>query len=120
MIAAFFLGVLFFFLFMFIGEASTYYIGDAGFVITFILAAAYFFACQFRLSRGHTDALRRDWPIILALNVVPLALVIIMVIYEKWPVILLQGLIVLVASWGGAFIGAAAASRAARKRQGAQ
>jgi len=56
----------------------------------------------------------------LALNVVPLALFILVVINEKWPVILVQSLIVLLAGWGGAFIGAAVASRAARKRQGAQ
>ncbi len=118
-VAAFLLGVLFFFLFMFIGEASSHYLGDAGLVITFILMAAYFFVCQFRLSHGNADALRKDWPIMLALNVVPLAMFILMVINEKWPVILLQGLIVLIAGWGGAFIGAAVASRAARKCQGA-
>jgi hypothetical protein len=120
-IAAFFLGVLFFFLFMFIGEASIYHLGEGvGFAITFVLMAAYFFVCQSRLSHGNADALRKDWPLILALNVVPLVLFILMVINEKWPVILLQGLIVLVAGWGGAFMGAAVASRAARKRQGAQ
>ena len=118
--AALFLGVLFSFLFMLIGEASSHDLGDAGLVITFILMAAYFFVCQFRLSHGNDDALRKDWPIILALNVVPLVLFILMVINEKWPVILLQGLIVLIAGWGGAFIGAAVASRSARRRQGAQ
>jgi uncharacterized membrane protein len=119
-IAAFLLGVLFFFLFMFIGEASDQYLGDAGFLITFILMAAYFFVCQSRLSRGNADAPRKDWPIMLALNAVPLVVFILMVINEKWPVVLLQGLIILIAGWGGAFIGATAASRAARKRQEAQ
>jgi len=119
-VVAFILSVFFFFLYMFIGEASTSYLGDAGFVITFVLMAAYFFVCQFRLSHGNADALRKDWPIILALNVVPLVMFILVVINEKWPVILLQGLIVLIAGWGGAFIGAAVASRSARKRQGAQ
>lgn len=118
--AAFFLGVLFFFLFMLIGEASSHYLGDAGLVITFILMAAYFFVCQLRLSHGNADALRKDWPIILVLNAVPLVLFILVVINEKWPVILVQGLIILLAGWGGAFAGAVAASRAARKRQGAQ
>lgn len=117
---AFFFSIFFFFLFMFIGETSTYYLGDAGFVPTFVLMAAYFFVCQFRLSRGNAEALRKDWPIILALNVVPLVLVILMIISEKWPVILVQGLTILVAGWGGAFAGAVAASRAARKRQAAQ
>jgi hypothetical protein len=119
-IVAFFLGVLFFFLFMFIGEASSYYLGDAGFVVTFVLMAVYFFICQFRLSHGNADAPRKDWPIILALNAVPIVTVIIMVMSEEWPVILVQGLIILLAGWGGAFTGAVVASRTARKRQGAQ
>jgi len=117
-VGAFFLGVLFFALFMFIGETSSHYLGNAGFVITFVLMAAYFFVCQFRLSHGNADALRKDWPIILALNAVPLVVVISIVINEKSPVILVQGLIILVAGWGGAFAGAVVASRAARKRQG--
>jgi O-antigen/teichoic acid export membrane protein len=119
-VVALILSVLFFFLFMFVGEASSHYLGDAGFAITFVLMAAYFFVCQFRLSHGNADALRKDWPIILALNVVPLVMFILVVINEKWPVVLLQGLIVFIAGWGGAFIGAAAASRDARKRRGAQ
>ena len=119
-VVAFILSVFFFFLYMLIGEASTSYLGDAGFVITFVLMAAYFFVCQFRLSHGNADALRQDWPIILALNAVPLAMVILMAINEKWPVVLAGGLSILMAGWGGAFAGAVAASRAARKRQGAQ
>jgi len=119
-IVALVLGVLFFFLAMFIGEASNHYLGDVGYIITFVLMAAYFFVCQFRLSHGNADALRQDWPIILALNAVPLAMVILMAINEKWPVVLAGGLSILVAGWGGAFAGASAAARAARKRQGAQ
>ncbi len=119
-VIAFILSVFFFFLFMFIGEASSQYLGDAGFVITFILMAAYFFVCQFRLSHGNADALRKDWPIMLALNAAPLVMVILMIINEKWPVILVQGLIILLAGWGGSFAGAVVASRAARKRRGAQ
>ena len=68
---AFFLGALSFFLYMFIGEASSNSLGDAGVVITFISMAAYFFVCQFRLSRGNADAVRGDWP----LNLAPLDLV---------------------------------------------
>lgn len=117
---AFLLSVIFFFLFMFIGETSTSYLGDAGFVPTFVLMAGYFFACQFRLSRGNADAPRKDWPVMLALNAVPLVLVTLMIMSEKWPVILVQGLIILLAGWGGAFAGAVVASRAARKRPGAQ
>jgi hypothetical protein len=116
-VVAFILSVFFFFLYMFIGEASSHYLGDAGFALTFVLMAAYFFVCQFRLSRGNADALRKDWPIMLALNAGPLVMVILMVGNEKWPVILVQGLVVVIAGWGGAFAGAVVASRAARKRQ---
>ncbi len=115
-VVAFILSVFFFFLYMFIGDTSTSYLGDAGFALTFVLMAAYFFVCQFRLSRGNADALRRDWPVILALNAVPLAMVILMVGNEKWTVILVQGLVTVIAGWGGAIAGAAMASRAARKR----
>jgi hypothetical protein len=59
----------------------------AGFALTFVLMAAYFFVCQFRLSRGKVDAPRKDWPIMLALNAAPLVMVILMVGNEKWPVI---------------------------------
>jgi uncharacterized membrane protein len=119
-IVALVLSVLFFFLYFFVGEPAAHYLGNAGFVITFLLTAAYFFICQFRLSRGNANALRKDWPIILALNVVPLVMLILTVINEKWPVILLQGLITFVAGWGGTFAGAVVASRAARKCQGVQ
>jgi peptidoglycan/LPS O-acetylase OafA/YrhL len=116
-VAAFALSVLFFFLYMFVGETSSHYLADVGFVLTFVLGAAYFFVCQFRLSHGNADALRKDWPIILALNVVPLVMLILVVLNEKWPVILGQGLVILLAGWGGAFAGAAMASLAARKRK---
>jgi hypothetical protein len=116
-VAAFFLGVIFFPLFMFIGESSSHYLGDAGFAVTFVLMAGYFFICQLRLSHGSAEAVRKDWPIMLALNVTPLALVVLMVMNEKWPVILAQGLSILAAGWGGAYAGAVVASRAARKRQ---
>jgi hypothetical protein len=111
------LSVLFFFLYMFIGEASTERLGDAGLALTFVLMAAYFFVCQFRLSRGRAAAWPKDWPIMLDLNAVPLVMVLLMIGKEKWPVILAQGLVVLIAGWGGAFAGALVASRVARKRK---
>ncbi|MCJ7486983.1 MAG: hypothetical protein MUQ25_12575, partial [Candidatus Aminicenantes bacterium] len=60
---AFLLGVLSFFLFSFIGEPASHSLGNAGPIVTFILMAAYFFICQFRLSRGNPNAYRRDWPV---------------------------------------------------------
>src|SRR5512135_2723489 len=88
---AFFLGVLSFFL-LFIGGALVENVGEAvGAVLALMLLAAYFFVCQFRLSRGNPNALRKDWPIMLALDAVPLLMVLIMALVEKWPVILSQG-----------------------------
>jgi len=118
--AALLLSLIAFPLFGLSGEGFTDLLGIAGFVVMFIVMAAYFFFCQFRLSHGNTDALRKDWPIMLALNVVPLALAILTVIDEKSPENLLGGLSVLMAGLGGAFAGAVVASRAARKRQGPQ
>ena len=118
-LAAFFLGVLSFFLMFLLGETATYYFGDTGLIPTFILLAAYFFFCQFRLSRGRADALRQDWPIMLALDAVPLLMVFGIVLAQRWPVILAQGLGLLLSSCGGTLAGAFAASRAAR-RTGAQ
>jgi len=116
--AALLLSVLSFPLFGLFKEVFTNLLGIAGFVVMFIVMAAYFFVCQFRLSHGNTDALRKDWPIMSALNAVPLVLAILQV-DEKWPESLL-GLPILMAGLGGALAGAIVASRAARKRQGAQ
>jgi hypothetical protein len=116
--AALLLSVLSFPLFGLFKEVFTNLLGIAGFVVMFIVMAAYFFVCQFRLSHGNTDALRKDWPIMSALNAVPLMLAILQV-DEKWPESLL-GLPILMAGLGGALAGAVVASRAARKRQGAQ
>ena len=116
--AALLLSVLSFPLFGLFKEVFTNLLGIAGFVVMFIVMAAYFFVCQFRLSHGNTDALRKDWPIMSALNAVPLVLAILQV-SEKWPESLL-GLPILMAGLGGALAGAVVASRAARKRQGAQ
>jgi hypothetical protein len=112
---AFFLGVLSFFL-LFIGGALVENVGDAvGTVLAFVLLAAYFFICQFRLSRGNPNALRKDWPVMAALDAVPLMMVLIMALVEKWPVILSQGLGILLSCCGGTFAGAVAASGAARR-----
>ena len=116
--AALLLSLIAFPLFGLVGEGFTDLLGIAGFVVMFIVMAAYFFVCQFRLSHGNTDALRKDWPIMSALNAVPLVLAILQV-DEKWPESLL-GLPILMAGLGGALAGAVVASRAARKRQGAQ
>src|SRR4030065_352675 len=88
---AFLLGVLSFFLMFLPGETAIHYFGDTGLIPTFILLAAYFFFCQLRLSRGHPEAPRQDWPIMLALDAVPLLMVLGIALAQTLPVILSQG-----------------------------
>jgi hypothetical protein len=114
---AFFLGLISFFLFIFIGESLLYYYGDLGMVIAFILMAAYFFVCQFFLSRGNPDAFLKDWPIMLALNAVLLLSLIPMILMERLELILAQGFGILVFCCGGTLAGAFAASKAARRKR---
>ena len=115
---AFFLGLFSFFLFMFIGEKSLYYYSDIGLVAAFILMAAYFFICQFLLSRGNPDAFLKDWPIMLALDAVLLFCLIPMALSERLEVILFQGLGILLSCCGGTLAGAFAASKVARRKAG--
>jgi len=112
------LGFLSFFLFMFIGETLSEHFGAAGFIPTFVVMVAYFFVCQFFLSRGNPDAYRKDWPTMLALDAILLLAVFVMVLVEKREVVLTQGLGILLSCCGGTFAGAAAASLAARRRSG--
>ena len=86
------LGVFSFFLFFFIGETASFHWGDTGLIVAFIMMAAYFFICQFLLSRGNPDAHRKDWPVMLALDVIWIVLLIVMVFGEKREVVLSQGL----------------------------
>jgi len=113
---AFFLGLLSFLLFMFVGEAASYHFGDiAGFIATFILMAAYFFICQFLLSRGNPDAYLKDWPVMLSLDAILIIAVFAMALVEKREVILSQGIGILLSCCGGTYAGAVAASIVARR-----
>jgi hypothetical protein len=105
------LGFLGFFLLMSFGEM-------AGPIPGFILVAAYFAVCQFLLSRGHADAYRKDWWIMIALDATVLAAVFVMVLVEKRDVILSQGPAILLSCCGGTYAGAVAASLGARRRPG--
>ena len=113
---AFFLGLFSFLLFMFIGETLLSYYGNVGLAAAFILMAAYFFICQFFLSRGNPDAFLKDWPIMLALDAVFLLVLIPMVLSERLEVVLAQGLGILLFCCGGTLAGAFAASKAARRK----
>lgn len=110
------LGLLSPFIFFVIGEPLVIHLAGPGYYGTFLLLTACFFICQFRLSRGHADALRQDRPVMLALNAVPLLTAIIMAIGDD----LGPGLGLLLSCVAGTFLGAVAASRAARQRQEAQ
>ncbi len=113
---AFFLGLFSAFFFFFMGEKLSYRYGNTGLLATFIVMFAYFFICQFFLSRGHLDAYRKDWPIMLLLDGILLLLLIPMVLTEKGGVILSQGLGILVSCCGGTWAGAFTASMKARRR----
>lgn len=109
------LGILSFFLFMFIGESATWNLGNAGFVITYIVMAAYFFISQFRLSRGNPVAFRKDWPVMLALDAAWIVAFIGMILSEKREVVISQGLGILVGCFVATWVGALAASVKARR-----
>jgi uncharacterized membrane protein (UPF0136 family) len=113
---AFILGVFSFFLFMFIAETLMYRYGNAGLFVAFVVMFVYFFACQFFLSRGNPNAHRKDWPVMLALDVVWMAAFIGMVLAERREVVIAQGLGILVSCIGATWAGAFAASMKARRR----
>ncbi len=104
---AFALGVLSFPLFFFLGEG-------AGVPVMVPGMTAYFFICPFMLSRGRVNGYR-EWPIMLALDAVPMLLLLMAVIAEKWQVILVQGSLILGPACIGTFAGAVAASLVARR-----
>lgn len=113
---AFLLGLLSFFLMMFIGEFLVKPLGETmGLLATFSALAVYFFICQFLLSRGNPDAWRSDWRIMLALDAVTIIVVCIMVTAENRDVALAQAPGWLLSTCGGTFAGALAASLVARR-----
>ena len=101
------LGVLSFLVYMFVFES-------AGLLPAFSAVATFLFVCQFLLSRGHADAHRRDWRIMVALAAPLLVVVLTMVVVERREVILAQGSVILFGCVG-IYLGAAVASLAARR-----
>jgi hypothetical protein len=118
-IVALFLGAFSFFLGFAIGEPLTYKFGDTGFIPTFAILLAYFFVCQFALSRGNPAVFKKNWANMLALDTVPLLVVAYLGV--QWEnhgaVFWTQGLGFLVSSLGGTLAGAVAASLAARRKR---
>ena len=118
---AFFLGLLGMFLYLGVAEGFSYYYGEnVGLAAAFILVAAYFFFCQFFLSRGNPNAFPKDWPIMLALDAVLLLSIILMALSESLEETLTQGSVILLSCCGGTLAGAFAASKAARRKAGRQ
>ena len=114
---AFLLGVLSFIVFMVVGETADQFLGDiAGTIVFVIVMPAYFFICQFLLSRGNPSALRKDWPVMLALGTGAIFVAFSTALVEKREVFLTQGLGFLLVWFVGTFAGALAASRKARRR----
>ena len=103
--------------FMVVGETADALLGDiaAGIVIGIVMLA-YFFICQFFLSRGNPKALRKDWPIMLELGAGAVFVAFITAVAEKREVFLTQGLGFLLVWFVGTFAGAVAASLAACRK----
>jgi hypothetical protein len=118
---AFLLGLFSFFLYLFVGESSSHFFGEnVAWAVWFFLMFAYFFLCQFFLSRGNPNAFPKDWPIMLALDAVLLVILIPMVVLETQEVVLAQGSVILLSCCGGTLAGAFAASKVTRRKAGRQ
>ena len=119
---AFLLGLLSFVVFMFVGETGDRFLGEIGATIVgVIVTMAYFFICQFRLSRGNPNAFLKDWPIMLVLNATIIVVLFWSVLVEKQgAVFLIQALGILLACFAGTLAGAFVASRRARRKGRAQ
>jgi len=103
-------GVVSFVAFIVVGEA-------AGTLPAFIAVAAFLFVCQFLLSRGHAEAHRKDWPVMLAMAAPFLVSTVIMIFVERLETVLEQGPVLLFAC-AGIYAGAVTASRMARRTGG--
>jgi hypothetical protein len=117
---ALFLGLIFFVLLWGLGETLGDKFGNAGIIATFVVIGVCLFICQFLLSRGNPDAYRKDWLVMLALAAPFLLLVVDLLLewQKKGAVFMSQGLGILIFCCGGTFVGAVAASVAARRSAG--
>lgn len=117
-LVAFFLGLLSFVIFMFVGGLVDGYLRRdiPSAIVTGIVMLAYFFICQFLLSRGHPHALFKDWPIMLALNATFIFLFLRVLAETKGAVFPFAALGLLLVGSAGTLAGAFVASRAARRR----
>ncbi len=118
-VVAFFVGVWSFALMMFVGEAVQSWFPKYGaetFIdefIIFIVWGGYFLVSQYLLSRGNLQAIRKDWPIIIAMNFTPLSIVIVNLSGGHMRSAL-ETLWVAIVAMACSYAGAALATRAAR------
>jgi len=120
-LGAFFLGVLsvpVVIVFVELREQGKILSGWPGVFVLCIVTAAYFFICQFWLSRGNPHAFLKDWPIMLLLNAVLfLVLFIGFFVPENLnATYAVQSFAVLLVCFAGTLAGAFVASRKARRR----
>jgi hypothetical protein len=108
-VVAFLLGALSFFLIFFLGEIF----GDYA---LFIGMGAYFLISQYILSRGNPQAVRKDWPLIIAMNLTPLCMTIITLAVEPNKGNALEMLLVTILTLACSYAGAALAARTACQR----
>jgi hypothetical protein len=107
MLIAVILGLFSFFLMFFLGEGWGYY-------ALFIGMGAYFLIAQYFLSRGNRQALRKDWPLIIALNFTLLSATIICLVVEPNKGAKLATLCLAILAVACFYVGAALAARTAR------
>jgi hypothetical protein len=103
------LGIISLFLLFFLGETwgeNTMFIG----------VGAYCLIAQYFLSRGHLQALRKDWPIILCLNFMVLVSTVLCLVLEPNPAARVTAVILALIALACSFAGAALAARTAPGR----
>jgi hypothetical protein len=118
---AFLMGLPSFLLIFFLGEKFVYSLNHGGAVYiwgSFLVGGigAYFLILSYLLSRGNPRAVRKGWPIILALNITPLFMLLMTVFLERQlgPVLSALGLVMFTVL--SSFAGATLAQLVARRR----
>jgi len=117
----FFLGIFPFYLSMFVFETiAAMTPGYVAIIAGIVVMMAYYFFCQFLLSRGRSDVLFKDWPIMIALGAPGLAISIIEASNKSLKAFLSWVLGFIIVCSVGILCGAFVASRQARRREARQ
>ncbi len=106
------------FLMFFLGEGASGrgpISGLAGWALWLGGTGVYFLAVQYLLSRGNPQAVRMDWPIILALNWTLLFVTVLALLFESHKRAALAALCVALCAVACSYAGAALAARTARR-----